>query len=113
MVSKLMRQQHSALCTLAREKPKARNLLLLKAKRPIIDALSECALNVLKGSVKLSDKQKTKLRRFRHYLRELAKKRVSLKKKKEISQRGGFIPALLGAILPVIGSLIGKAISRK
>ena len=113
MVSKLMRQQHSALRTLAREKPKTRKLLLAKAKRPVIDALSECALNVLKGSVKLSDKQKSKLKRFKHYLRELSKKRVSLKKKKAISQLGGFIPALLGAILPVIGSLIGKAISRK
>ena len=113
MVSKLIRQQHSALCTLAREKPKSRKLLLKKAKRPIIDALSECALNLLRGSIKLTEKQRKKLKRFKNYLRELADKRISLKKKKLITQRGGFISALLSAILPVIGSLIGKAISRK
>ena len=113
MVSKLIRQHHSALCTLASEKPKTRKILLEKAKRPVIDALSECALNLLKGSIKLSEKQKKKLKRFKNYLRELANKRVSLKKKKLITQRGGFIPALLSAILPVIGSLIGKAISKK
>ena len=113
MVSKLIRQQHSALRTLACEKPKARKLLLAKAKRPVIDALSECALNILKGSVKLTETQKKKLKRFKSYLRELSNKRVSLKKKKLIAQRGGFIPALLSAIIPVIGSLIGKAISKK
>ena len=58
--------------------------------------ISECALNVLKGNVKLSDFKKRKLRKFGRQLRTVVDKHVPLARKmKLIIQRGGFLVPLL------------------
>ena len=91
----LLRMLHKA-------SPKLRKALLADLPPEIIRLLSECALNILKGTVTLKKRQKERLRRHRDKLRALAKNSTSLKKKKEIIQTGGFLPGLLAGIVPAL-----------
>ena len=70
-----------------------------------VKCVCECAKNVVKRNVQLKPGQLRKLRRHRRSLRELALKRTSLKKKRQILQRGGFLHILLP---PLIGFLASK-----
>ena len=73
----------------------------------IVKLLSECALNILKGTVVLKKDQKKKLRRYRQKLHTLVDKQVPQEKKKKVIQSGGFLPAILGTILgPLITPLV-------
>ncbi len=73
----------------------------------IVKLLSECALNILKGTVVVKKDQKKKLRRYRQKLHTLVDKKVPQEKKKKVIQSGGFLPAVLGTILaPMITPLV-------
>jgi hypothetical protein len=48
-----------------------------------------------------------KLSRHKHTLRALALKKTSLTKRKKLLQKGGFLAALLPAIIPALASLLG------
>ena len=81
---------------------------MLKGASPdLIKALCECSLNILKGRIKLSPTQKKKLSRHKNNLRLLATKKSTLKHRKRVLQKGGFLGALLGPVLGVLGSLFG------
>ena len=75
--------------------------------KEFVFCLCECAKNLLKGNVPLTPAQKKSLSRRKKELRDLSRKRVSLKKKKKIVQSGGFLGALLGPIISVLGGLFG------
>ena len=75
--------------------------------KEFINCICECAKNVLDGNVDLSDLHKRTLRRHRALLHKLVLKRTSMKNKKMILQTGGFLSALLGSIVKVLGSLFG------
>lgn len=78
-----------------------------KCNKEFLDCVSECAKNVIKGNVPLSDRQKTNLRR-RKDLRALSVKKTSLRKKRKILQKGGFLTALLPPVLSILSSLLLK-----
>ena len=81
---------------------------MLKGASPdLIKALCECSLNILKGRIKLSPTQKKKLSRHKKNLRLLATKKSTLKHRKRVLQKGGFLGALLGPVLGVLRSLFG------
>ena len=71
-----------------------------------IDCVSECAKNIIKGNVPLNPAQLRRLRRERSNVRVLALKKTSLKKKRRVLQKGGFLGALLPPVLGVLGSLL-------
>lgn len=79
--------------------PPAMCKAMVKAADPgLVRCLCECAVNILKGRVRLSPPQKTKLLRHKKDLRALVKKTGSSSSKKRILQKGGFLPALLDPI---------------
>ena len=82
--------------------------ILKNAPPDLVKALCECSLNVLKGNIKLNKTQKTRLRRYKNILRQLASKKPATKTRKQLLQKGGFIGALLGPVLGVLGSLLGR-----
>lgn len=86
-------------------KPSMIKAVLNGASPDLIHSLSECSLNILKGRVKLTPAQKKQLSRYKYNLRALADKRTTVKKRKQILQRGGFIGALLKPVLSVLGGL--------
>ena len=63
--------------------------------------------DVLNENVDLSDSHKRTLKRHRALLHKLVLKKTSMKNKKKILQTGGFLGALLGPIVKVLGSLFG------
>jgi hypothetical protein len=76
----------------------------------VIKSICNAALNVQRGDrVTLSKKQKTLFARHRAAIAALASKKVTLpRKRKALAQRGGafFIPALIGAALTGLGSVL-------
>jgi len=77
----------------------------------LICAICECALNVLKGNVTLTQDQKSYLARMKKLIRLLAKKSVSLKKKKKhLVQKGGgvLIPLLVNAAISALVSQLSQ-----
>lgn len=85
------------------------NVLLNNPDRDVVNVFCECALNTLKGNIPLSPCQFKRLQRYKQHLRKLADRKVSQKTKRNIikKQKGGFLPLLAGALLPVLGPLIG------
>jgi len=107
-----MRKYLPALRRIHRLSEAARRKIIRNCDKQLIDCFCECSKNVLNGNVKLKDRQLTRLRRQKNNLRALALKKTPLKKKRKILQKGGFIGALLPAILPVLSSLLGGLFSN-
>ena len=91
---------------------KARRKLVQKCNRQLLDCFSECSRNVLKGNVPLKDSEVKKLRREKRNLKALSLRKTSLKKKRKILQKGGFIGALLPPVLSVLGSLLAGVVGN-
>ena len=78
------------------------------AAKDQLKALEEIAVNIVKNTVALSEPDERICRRYRKPLRLLALKRYPTKNKRKILQQGGF----LGAILPVIASVLGSLLTQ-
>ena len=91
-----VRHQLDTLQFLSKANKKARTAVLSKADKNLIRALSEVIFNVLEGTVKLSELEIRKLRRYHATLYTVAKKSTSVvAKRKLLSQKGGFLTTLL------------------
>jgi len=105
-MSELTRKYLPVLKRIRKMGDKARKEYVRKCDRKFVDCVSECAKNIIKGNVPLSDRQMTRLRRKRQDLRALSKKKTSVRAKRKILQKGGFLTALLPPVLGVLGSLL-------
>ena len=87
--------------------PCNRRTLLSQLNKEHIQCLSEICSNFLKKHLTINPQIINKLRRYKVEIRNIARKKTSLKKKKSIltSKRGGNI---LSIILPLASSLISK-----
>ena len=103
----------SFLKLLHKAKPAYRKTLLQEASPEVIKLLSDCALNILKGSILLTQQEKRRLKPHKKKLRTLANKRTSIKTKKKILQQGGFLPPFLIPILAAVGGNIAGAVMSK
>ena len=84
--------------------------ILDKASHELIRCLCDCAHNVLQGNVEISHYHNRKLKPHKTKLRKLADRKVALKTKPRIIQKGRFLPILLSALSPVIGGVAGSLI---
>ena len=107
IMSASLKRNLPLLRILHRSKPALVKSILKHASSDLTKAICECSLNVLKGNIKISPAQKRKLAHHKTNLRLLANKKTSLKKRKRILQKGGFIGALLGPVLGVLEGLLG------
>ena len=76
-----------------------------------VKAIVECCWNLLNGRVQLTSHQKKRLCKHKTLLRNIADKKLPLKRKKVLMQSGGFIrllPFLLGPIISTVTSLFKK-----
>lgn len=90
--------------------PQRQKAIIKAADKPILEALSEIALNLIKRNITLSSTEIDKLRPFEEQIYQLSLRKHSVSKKKRILQSGGFIGTLLGSVLPVlISTIIGAA----
>ena len=103
-----MRRYLPVLKRIKRLGDKARREFVRRCDREFLDCVSECAKNIIKGNVPLNNRQMNRLRRDRKDVRALAVKKTSLKRKRQILQRGGFLTALIPPVLSVLASLLVK-----
>ena len=111
-MTRRLRLSYHNLHTLKDAHPKLRKAIISNCNRNLVNNISECALNILRGNVRLTDCQKRKLGKFKRQLRTVVDKRVHLARKESlIIQRGGFIVPLLSAVLSTLASLIYNSVS--
>ena len=100
------------ICSLSKEKPKYVRNIIKKAKRPLIEALSESSLAVLRRTIKMSKEQARRLKKYEGTMSKLEGANT-LKKKKQLLMKGGFVSALLGIAAPFVIDLLGKVFRRR
>jgi len=103
-----MRHYLPILKKITRMGDRARRRYVKNCDKALMDCFGECAKNVLKGNVPLSDRQFSRLKREKTDVRALASRRTSLRKKRSIVQKGGFIGALLMPAIATLGSILLK-----
>ena len=111
-MSEKIKRNFDALRVLHKASPKLRKAILQNSQTELILALCEIIANVLSGTVKLSPRQKKRLHAHKSSLRHLADKRVPIKAKRQIlTQKGGFLAALLPPALTLLATIIGNAVN--
>ena len=86
-----------------------RNKLIKEAKSCVVDAISEIALNCLKGNIPYKQCDFKKLAKYKHLLREISRHKSVVNRKKLIIQRGGQLMSLL---IPTAIALIDSIVSH-
>jgi len=112
-MSRRLQKYSQYLRKLHRASPKVQKKLLKKTNQDteFVKCLCECARNIIKGNVKLNGVQRDKIRRRKQSFRKLALKKTPLREKRRIVQTGGFLGALLGPIVSILGGLVGSSYS--
>jgi hypothetical protein len=93
---------------------KQRDKLIKKLKTSEINSISEISKNCLLGNIPLKDCEFNKLKKFSKFLRLLAKKNISQKKKRRILiQKGGFLNILIPPVLSLLSNFLIKKFTDK
>ena len=82
-----------------------KNLLKKHCNKDFINCIIECVKNILNGNVRLSSAQKKRLSAKKNTLRQIVLKKTPVGRKRQLIQSGGFLGALLGPIISVLGGL--------
>lgn len=108
MVATRLKRNFKLLRYLKKVKKQRRSSVLKSAKKDLILCICDCANNILRGNVRLKERDRKALRRHKKSLRLLATQRTGLEKKRKfLVQKGGFLPLLLAPIISAAGSLLG------
>ncbi len=108
-MSKRLQRNTKWLEAMYKAKPSLNKALIQAADKDLIHCLCECAYNVIKNKDSLSEVHLKKLKAHGKDIQVLATKKVPVKKKKKILQKGGLIAALLApVILDFLGNLVTK-----
>jgi hypothetical protein len=96
----------------ARLTAKDRQKFVKTCSKDFIFCVCECIKNVLKDKLPLKPHHLKVLRKHKGVLRKLALKKTSLATRRKILQKGGFLAALLPALVGGLGSIIGPLVNR-
>ena len=109
-MSKYVKRALPLLQVLAKSKPQIRDAIVQHGPPDLIKAISEIVLNVLKGVIKITPRQRKRLARYKNKLRALTSNKVSQKiKRKFLSQKGGGGGLLASIVVPLaIAALSGQ-----
>jgi len=102
-MSKRVKKYAPTLELLAKCDKHTANSVVKSARPEFLNCIGDICYNILQGRVPLSPKDKTKLSKYKQQIRKIANKKTTLKSKRELIQKGGFIGAILA---PLLGSLI-------
>ena len=102
-----LKRHYNSLRLLHKGKSRNCRKILKTGGSGLMNCLCEISKNVLKGNVPLTRLQTKKLSPHKHTLRKLLdKKKLSLIKKQRLVQKGGFLNALLGPVLNLLGGFL-------
>ena len=113
MPSKSVHKHLPTIALLSQCHPSVIKKFIQQSDKQLINAICECSKNVLTGNVKLSPQEFNRLKKYQAQLRELSSRKTSIKKKKTLIQKGGFLPALIAPLIGLLGSVISGVIARK
>ena len=106
-MSAVVRRALPLLKVLVDASPKLKKAIIKHAPPELVIAISEIVLNLLKGVIELTPHQKKRSSRYKKELLSLAKKNVSVgKKRKILVQKGG--SAVLAVLIPLVLSLLSS-----
>ena len=106
-MSSLVKRALPLLKLLLEANPKLKKAIIKYATPDVVKAISEIALNMLKGVIKLTSNQKHRLSRYKKEFHTLGKKGISIKKKRKLLvQKGG--GAGLAILLPIAISYLSR-----
>ena len=108
MVSQRMHRIQPILKHLSKLSDRSEKRYISTSHRELLDGLAECCRNILVGNAPLSTSQTNTLRCKKIDLRQIASKRTSLRNKRKILQRGGFLSAIITPILSLLGGLFAQ-----
>jgi hypothetical protein len=109
-MSKRLKANYHALNVLRLATRKLRKAILWACNNDLLNSISECCLDVLKGNVTLTPCLKRKLKKHELALCQLTDKHVKqANKKRLIVQKGGFLLPLLTAVLPTLATLLFRS----
>lgn len=108
-MSARLKRNMPLLKALCNAKPSKRKDILKNCSTDFLQSLCELSLNLLKGNIPLSGAQYKKLKKQKNIFKLLASKKTNLKTKFTAlrKQSGGFLLPLLGAVIPILGQLLG------
>lgn len=104
-MSKRLQKNARALHALGKASKSIQKSIITSAPKDFIDTICECAHNLLKGNVSMTQDQYKKLKHYRTQLRELNRKQTSLKRKRSLLQKGGFLGSILARVAPILANL--------
>ncbi len=96
------------LSKLAKVNVKDRKAILTNAPSELFQVLNLILKMLADDKVKLSNTQKEKIKKHKGLIRRSSDLKITAIKRMLKNQRGGFIPAIIAAALPLIGPLIKK-----
>ena len=108
MKSKRASQILSVIKPINKMTPKKRKQFIACCNRETLNCLCECAKNILRGNIKLSRSQLSKLKKHKSAIRNITLKKTPLYTKRKLLQRGGFISALIGPAISLLTSLFTR-----
>ena len=97
---------------LTRSSAKRRKVLLRQASKKELTALFEICLNIIKANIRLNSTQFKKLKKHQRVIRTLSDKKVPLRKKITVNQKGGAAGAVIGTIASLVLPLLAKLVKK-
>ena len=104
-MSRRVTEQAPFLHVLSRGTTQQRSALLKRLHNDLVICLCECALNILKGHVKLTPSEKLNLQRHRVKLRKLVDQKASPSQKRKVFRQKGGGHCVKSMLLPIIKQL--------
>jgi hypothetical protein len=88
-------------------RPKQRRAFFATATREQLKSLQDACLNLLKNPVGLNQIDLAKVRKYKEQIRTISNRYEGVKRKRKIlSQRGGFLQTLLPLLVTLVSSFI-------
>lgn len=103
-----LRKNLPLISWLAKGKPSLCRAIIKEADRDLVNAICECAHNLVEGNVSLTPAQKLKLKPHKKKLLLLVDKKAAISKKKKVLQRGGFLGALATVAAPAAIAMLSE-----
>lgn len=107
VVSRQVKEHYYIILGLSALSNEVRKSIMKNASKDFILALMEIVSNVVYGNVDVSSEHVREMKKHAKILQEMANKKTSMRRRKEIIQQGGFLAALAGPILGAVAPLIG------
>lgn len=112
-MSNLVQRNFDFFKKLCSNDPKDLELVIISATEDNINALTELVFNLLNGNLKIDDKTKSQLKKYKIFLRNLSDTQITYKrKKKSIFRKRKILGCILSPILAILSSCIGKLVAE-